>query len=161
MLFIKSWCLFNLLYLKDHLNSSHEIYFKLSIMKIYQGYLGWALNYTCHLINYALSSCKIWFNFTKLSILFMKIEVHMVQIRHFHFWMLKKKSDQMCSSYFLPISTLQIAMHLLPCDHPYITSTKGLGGWVIQSGNFCWHSVLYLCWPSVLVGQKRSKIILT
>ena len=26
----------------------------------------------------------------------------------------KKKSDQMCSSYFLPISTLQIAMHLLP-----------------------------------------------
>ena len=74
------------------MNSSHEIYFKLSIMKnLSRILLSWALNYTCHLINYALSSCKIWFNFTKLSILFMKIEVHMVQICHFHFWMLKKK----------------------------------------------------------------------
>ena len=82
---------FQFLYLKDHLNSSHEIYFKLSIMKIYQGYLGWALNYTCHLINYALSSCKIWFNFTKLSILFMKIEVHMVANLSFSFLDVEKK----------------------------------------------------------------------
>ena len=34
----------------------------------------------------------------------------------------------MCSSYFLPISTLQIAMHLLPWDHPYSTSPNWLGG---------------------------------
>ena len=45
-------------------------------------------------------------------------------------------------------------------NHTYITSEKwldGLGGWVKES-QFCWRSVLYLCWHSRWVGQKSKKL---
>ena len=68
----------------------------------------------------------------------------------------KKNSDQMCSSYFLPISTLQIAMHLLPWDHPYITSAKGLGGWVIQMSIFA--DVQYCIYADLVCGWVRKSL---
>ena len=47
----------------------------------------------------------------------------------FSFLDVEKKNLTKCApATFLPISTLQIAMHLLPWDHPYITSATGLGG---------------------------------
>ena len=51
-------------------------------------------------------------------------------------------SDNLSSSTF----------HFLTGDHPYITSAKGLGGWVVwglDNGQLCWHLALYLFWHTL------------
>ena len=54
-------------------------------------------------------------------------------------------SDPWCSSLEVKVFLLASQIKLLR-DHPYITSAKGLGGWVKKNCSFCWRSVLYLCW---------------
>ena len=62
------------------------------------------------------------------------------------------------------LSHLRISYQSLAECHLYVMYYVGKRtGWLgLENGQFCWRSVLYLCWhDSGSVGQKQSKIMLT
>ena len=69
--------------------------------------------------------------------------------------MMNKALEKICpnNALWFPKGTDQIVNR----DHPYITSTKGLGGWVKKMASFAdVQYILYLCWLGGWLGRVQK-----